>query len=116
MRLGCLLLLNLTAEIAGESAENEKVFLALISVIMIVSLCSCGYTVQGSNNPEKYTSLIKIKSRSNLYYDSETKIVYFLFNEYAGNCGYGYMYPYYVSNGFPYLYDVETNSLIEIEK
>lgn len=49
-----------------------------------------------------------------LYYDTNTKIVYILFNEGAGNAGYGYMSPYYAPNGMPYVYNVQTNSLKEI--
>ena len=45
-----------------------------------------------------------------LYYDTNTKIVYILFNEWAN----GYMSPYYAPNGMPYVYNVETNSLEEI--
>ena len=45
-----------------------------------------------------------------LYYDTNTKIVYILFNEWAN----GYMSPYYAPNGRPYVYNVETNSIEEI--
>ena len=51
-----------------------------------------------------------------LYYDTNTKIVYILFNECAGYFGYGYMSPYYAPNGMPYVYNVQTNSLEEIVK
>ena len=51
-----------------------------------------------------------------LYYDTNTKIVYILFNECAGFSGYGYMSPYYALNGMPYVYNVQTNSLEEIVK
>ena len=30
-------------------------------------------------------------------------------------CGYGYMSPYYASNGLPYRYDANNQTLIEID-
>ena len=51
-----------------------------------------------------------------LYYDTNTKIVYILFNECTGYSRRGYMSPYYAPNGMPYTYDASTNTLKEIER
>ena len=93
----------------------KKIFILLLSLMLIFSFAGCGPTVvEGSKNYENHTSLISIPSQENLYYDFNTKIVYIIFNELSGNLGYGYMSAYYAPNGLPYIYDTETNTLIEI--
>lgn len=53
------------------------------------------------------------KIEDQLYYDINTKIVYFYNGPYAVR---HYLpTPYYASNGFPYRYNPETNSLEEID-
>lgn len=95
----------------------KKFGLFLIAVFMIVLMCGCiDKTNAGSKDYDQHTNMIQINLRQNLYYDTDTNIVYIVFNEWIGYNGYGYMSPYYAPNGLPYLYDVETNYLIEIEK
>ena len=83
----------------------KKIITLMITLVLCASLCACGTK----------TGLIAITGQSNLYYDSNTKIVYFIFNEYLSYQGYGYMSPYYASNGLPYRYDANNQTLIEID-
>lgn len=91
-----------------------KKFISILVMIYLI-LCLCGCT-DGSKNYNKTTTgrLVPITGQSDLYYDANTKVVYILFNECAGYCGYGYMSPYYANNGFPYVYNVESNTLEKI--
>lgn len=93
----------------------KKIFALLLVLIMCVSLVACAPS-EGSKNYENNAGLIAVTGYKNLYYDSNTKIVYFIFNEYEGYQGYGYMSPYYAPNGFPYLYDANNQVLIEINR
>ena len=86
----------------------------MLGLVLCISLCACK-PVAGSKNYETTSGLVEITGQKNLYYDSNTKIVYFMFNEYLGNQGYGYMSPYYAPNGFPYRYDANNQTLIEID-
>lgn len=38
-----------------------------------------------------------------------------MYSEKCGYGGYGYMSPYYAPNGFPYRYDANNQTLIEID-
>lgn len=85
----------------------KKIF--LLSILLIVFMTGCGVS-EGSKNYYESTNntLHKIPDNENLYYDINTNIVYIIFNEeqnagYA-SVGYGYMSPYYASNGKPYKY------------
>lgn len=91
----------------------KKIFTLLISLMIIFSLAGC-VVEKGRTNYENHTSLISIPSQENLYYDFNTKIVYIIFSERDGYAGYGYMSPYYAQNGLPYMYNPESNSLVEI--
>lgn len=54
------------------------------------------------------------KGANDLYYDSQTKVVYFVFSKRSGYAGYGYMSAYYAPNGLPYVYDPFNQELVEI--
>ena len=92
----------------------KKIITLMITLVLCAILCACG-TKAGLKNYETTSGLIAITGQSNLYYDSNTKIVYFIFNEYLSYQGYGYMSPYYASNGLPYRYDANNQTLIEID-
>lgn len=50
---------------------------------------------------------VKIKNEHNLYYNKDTKIVYYICQGYAvgyDNLSYSYMSPYIAENGLPYIY------------
>lgn len=85
--------------------------------LTISLLCLAGCVSTGSKDYIKNTNgRLRSTDMQDLYYDTNTKIVYILFNEYAGHSGYGYMSPYYAPNGMPYTYDASTNTLKEIER
>lgn len=92
----------------------KKIIALMLGLVLCISLCACK-PVAGSKNYETTSGLVEITGQKNLYYDSNTKIVYFMFNECLGNQGYGYMSPYYAPNGFPYRYDANNQTLIEID-
>lgn len=92
----------------------KRIITLVIGLVLCVSLCACA-PLAGSKNYTTTSGLIEITGQNNLYYDSNTKIVYFMFNEYSGYVGYGYMSPYYAPNGLPYRYDANNQTLIEID-
>ena len=83
-------------------------------VVLLLGLTAC--TTKGSKNCESNTGLVPVQGFNDLYYDSQTKIVYFVFNESMGYSGYGYMSAYYAPNGLPYLYDPFNQELVEIDR
>lgn len=90
---------------------RNKIIALIITVVLVLCLSGCSGTFEGSKDYTKRTSgRIQPTMMQDLYYDTNTKIVYILFNEWAN----GYMSPYYAPNGRPYVYNVETNSLEEI--
>ena len=94
---------------------RNKIIVLILTVVLVLCLSGCSGTFEGSKDYTKRTnSRLQPTMMQDLYYDTNTKIVYILFNECAGNSGYGYMSPYYAPNGMPYVYNVETNSLEEI--
>lgn len=93
----------------------KKIIAALLTMFLCVSLVACAPT-EGQKNYSEHTGMINVVGRKNLYYDPDTKIVYIIFNESTGGYhGYGYMSPYYASNGLPYLYDAYNQILFEIK-
>ena len=92
-----------------------KKFITILIAICLM-FCLAGCTVEGSKNYADRTNgrLIPVPTHQDLYYDTNTNIVYIVFNEYSGKCGYGYMSPYYADNGMPYIYNKTTQTLEEI--
>ena len=86
--------------------------LVIIVICTLILLTSC--TTKGSKNYEANAGLIAIPGYDNLYYDNQSKVVYFIFNESNGYQGYGYMSAYYAPNGLPYRYDPFKQKLVEI--
>ena len=101
---------------------KKFVSVILICVIMF-SLIACGeerIIAVNVENPETMQNGIigkdaMIEIGSGLYYDSNTRIVYW----WNGELNIAYCAttpsPYYAPNGFPYRYNPETNTLEEIE-
>lgn len=81
-----------------------------LTLILLLLLSSC----VGGASYSTAANLDPIPGRDFLYYDPVEGIVYIIYHEYVGNQGYGYMSPYYASNGLPYRYDVKTQTLVEI--
>lgn len=92
---------------------KKKLTAFVLALCLVLVLVGC---YPGMKNYEMTTNLIGVDGKQNLYYDPSTYIVYFIFNESTGDKGYGYMSPYYAPNGLPYLYDVESGELVEIER
>lgn len=99
---------------------KRKVFISLLTCMMIFSLVGCGETKILSVNVENSDSLNSnilgqqsfIEIGSGLYYDSSTRIVYMSNRTYSE----WYVYtPYYAPNGFPYKYNPEINTFEEIK-
>lgn len=96
---------------------RNKIIVLILTVVLVLCLAGCSATFVGSKNYTKCTNdRLQPTMMQDLYYDTNTKIVYILFNECDGYSGYGYMSPYYAPNGMPYVYNVQTNSLEEIVK
>lgn len=92
---------------------KKKLFIMAILVVMLMGLAACAS--KGTKGYESNTGLVAIPGINDLYYDSQTKVVYFVFNECSGYQGYGYMSAYYAPNGLPYLYDPFKQELVEIK-
>lgn len=88
----------------------------ILAVVLGLALCfgMTGCTSEGSKNYDNHSKLILIEGENDLYYYSTTHIVYIAFNEYSGNCGYGYMSPYYSENGKLCTYDTNAKQIVEI--
>lgn len=92
----------------------KKVICIFLIFVSCIFISSCG--VEGYKNYENNANLIQVPHEKNLYYENNTKIIYFLFNEVTGKCGYGYMSPYYSENGNLCKWDTVENKIVEIEK
>lgn len=94
---------------------RNKIIALMLTVVLVFFLAGCSGTSAGSKDYTARTgNRLQSTMMQDLYYDTNTKIVYILFNECAGYSGYGYMSPYYELNGLPYVYNIQTNSLEEI--
>ena len=105
------------------NTKNTPLFLILLT-LLIVTLSGCGNSPETTNETNitsdetttseeetidysKHSNLIKIEGSKDLYYYSDTKIVYIAFDAhtysfYIGDLaghGYGFMSPYYSDNG-----------------
>lgn len=95
---------------------KKKLTAFVLALCLVLVLAGCKQSAPyGEDAYEIITSLNHTKYR-NMYYDSSTKIVYIVITQTAWSRGYGYMSPYYAPNGLPYLYDVESGELVEIER
>ena len=93
----------------------KKFVYIIITICLMLCLVGCS-NVKGDKNYTENTNnrLIPVSGQQDLYYDINTKVIYIIFNECGGYDGYGYMSPYYADNGFPYIYNVESNTLAKI--
>lgn len=97
-------------------SKNRGICMMTVFIIILIVICvACMPAETGAKGYENHTSFIAIEGYNNLYYDFQEKIVYIIFSERSGYGGYGYMSPYYASNGLPYRYDVSTGQLVMIE-
>lgn len=97
---------------------KKKLFALVLAILMVLSLSAC--VIGDERVPKDERSLVidefeNIPGSNCLVYDPNTKVVYFFWTGAYGNRGFGYMSAYYAPNGLPYLYDVETQTLVEIQ-
>ena len=92
---------------------KKKILAVVLGLTLCFGVTGCGAT-EGSKNYDNHSKLISIEGENDLYYYSTTHIVYITFNECVGNCGYGYMSPYYSENGKLCTYDTNTKQRVEI--
>lgn len=85
-----------------------KVFIFALCLMLLT-----GCAAEGSKSYEKHGNLVQINNE--LYYHKTTGIVYIVFNECDGYSGYGYMSPYYSTNGNLCKYDMNSYSIVEID-
>ena len=95
---------------------RNKIIVLILTIFLVFCLVGCGAATGSKSYATNTGGRLQPTMMRDLYYDTNTKIVYILFNECAGYFGYGYMSPYYAPNGMPYVYNVQTNSLEEIVK
>lgn len=95
---------------------RDKIIALILTVFLVFCLTGCGVDTGSKDYSKNTGGRLQSTGMQDLYYDTNTKIVYILFNEWTGYRGYGYMSPYYAPNGMPYIYNVQTNSLEEIVK
>ena len=99
---------------SGTSKNSNKGWIVVLVVLIILSACYIVTNIpfEGEHDYAEHAGLLPVKDSEVLYYDPIESTVYIIFNEYTGYKGYGYMSPYYASNGLPYLYDPQTNQLV----
>lgn len=82
--------------------------MAMFIIVLAVTLTACGSRNPESNTTE-YTlsdisSFKNIEGKDTLFYDKDTRVVYYLFSTHEsydrGGFGYGYMAPYISENGY----------------
>lgn len=95
---------------------RNKIIVLILTVFLVFCLVGCGAYTGAKSYATSTSGRLQPTMTKYLYYDTNTKIVYILFNECSGYSGYGYMSPYYAPNGMPYTYDASTNTLKEIER
>jgi hypothetical protein len=91
---------------------KKKILAVALGLTLCFGLTGCTY--EGSKNYDDHSKLVLIEGENDLYYYSATYVVYIVFNECAGNSGYGYMSPYYSENGKLCTYDIDTKQIVEI--
>ena len=102
--------------------------LAVAAIFLILcNLCGCdkvdsgtkNFLIEGDNQTIN-NRFIKIPEEDNLYYDSNTTIVYVIFytsaipKDVGKRIPVSFMSVYYADNGKPYKYNVEERKLIKI--
>lgn len=86
---------------------------ALLVICLIMGIKDSQTDINKADND--FSNFAQIEE--NLFYDIDTQIVYFICNKEHDQKGYGYITPYYASNGLPYLYiDGELTEIKRFEK
>lgn len=93
--------------------RNKIKFFILLSCLLLSCFLMSGCVSEGAKEYNKNANLIQINNE--LYYYAPTGIIYIVFNKCSRYQGYGYMSPYYSTNGNLCKYNATTNSIVEIE-
>lgn len=101
-----------------KSQTKRKALPVFIGAGMILSfiLAGCSSSSSGGEHFDANYNFISIKNKSDLYYYSDTRIVYIMFKDQRGYAGYGYLAPYYSENGKLCIYDSEKEQIVELDK
>ena len=102
--------------------------LIALSILSVTLLCGCTPVASngffGSDTAEQSevinSDFTKIKGEKHLYYNNDTKVVYWIGGSYQLNVAgedftTSYISAYYAPNGLPYMYDTNTKELVEIK-
>lgn len=73
--------------------------ISLVLLCFAIAFCLCACSDEGYKNYSENSNFVSIEGSKNLYYYSDTGIIYIIFNESYVHQGYGYMAPYYSENG-----------------
>ena len=89
---------------------RKRLLLTLLIPMLLFVGCEDDITSDDTHYEELTENQFEhVKKSKNLYYDTETKIIYIIFREEKDAdtkwaSGFGYMSPYYAPNGKPYRY------------
>lgn len=95
----------------------KKFIVFLIVIVMLLTMCGCmndSAVAESRLRKNLPSNIISIDGMDSIYYDANTRIVYIIIPVIDMSTDFGFMSPYYAPNGLPYMYDTETNSLVEI--
>lgn len=90
-----------------EIALKVAIFVLVVAIIALFSIVVRISIISIPSKIDYEVQLNNVPGYSNLYYDSENKIVYFRPDSHYNR---GYV-AYYAENGFPYIYNETTNEL-----
>ena len=79
--------------------KRSAICLLVVSLLLICILTACSPLDEDKISKGVNTNFSKIEGRDLLYYDLNTKVVYYLFQTFSGYQGYGYLAPYIDENG-----------------
>lgn len=88
-----------------------KKLVCIILIAICLCLSGCGREFKGKASQAEF---IQCPGYDVLYYESSTKVIYYIFSDSDGTyLGYGYMAPYISTNGYFCKWD--DNQIIEIK-
>jgi hypothetical protein len=99
----------------GGYKEMKKVIACLLAIGICISFTGCEETPYITDSyKDGNNRFVEIYDETDLYYDKDTKIVYYIYQEDGiGGYSYSYITPYIAENGLPYTY--ENGELVEIK-
>lgn len=79
--------------------KRSTICLLVVILLVMCILTACSPVDENSTSKGVNANFSKIEGRDLLYYDLNTKVVYYLFQTSSGYEGYGYLAPYIDENG-----------------